>query len=386
MLKQPGRKAPRSHFLPKAPGTGRHRQLAIAHDQFVIRGGGERLVKLLAKTLPGDIFTGSTHADSFPLHELPGRIFDLKAHSALPGLKTFQLARAFRHRTRALGDYHTVLYSGVAAPLGIDNHRCGRNVFYCHTPPRFVYDKKAHYLSQLNPASALALRALNQWFRPQYEKAVERMDLIIANSRNIQQRIRQHLQRDSVVVYPPCETRHFAHASSNTANQGDYYLSTARLDPLKRIDVIIRAFKRLPEKKLLVASGGSELEKLKKLAAGAPNIRFTNWLDEDRYRQLLGECLATIYLPRDEDFGMSPVESMAAGKPVFCSDHGGLRETVIDGETGFYVDESRLGDSLVETLQQHGPDKLRSMRPACQHRAEQFDSQIFLQRMTELLA
>jgi len=335
MLKSARQNAPGSHYLPKC----QKKQLAIAHDQFVIRGGGERLGRELALALGADIFTGSTHADSFALSDLPGSVIDLNAASALPGLKTHQLARAFRHKTHALRDYHTVL------PLAIASHPSGRNVFYCHTPPRFIYDKKSHYLSQLNPFAALALRGLNQWFRPQYEKAVERMDLVIANSRHIQQRIRRHLHRDSVVVYPPCDTRYFAEASRQSSSQGDFYLSTARLDPLKRVDVIVRAFKRLPHKKLVVASGGSELEKLVQLADGASNIHFTNWLDENHYRQLLGECLATVYLPQDEDFGMSPVESMAAGKPVFCSDHGGLQETVINGETGFYVDESPVFSS-----------------------------------------
>jgi glycosyltransferase involved in cell wall biosynthesis len=355
--------------------------LAIVHDQFVIRGGGERLVLDLVNALRADLIIGSHHPDSFPLQNLPGQVQNLQANTALPGLKTRQLARAFQTRTRSLSDYASVLYSGLAAPLAVSNHRQGRNVFYCHTPPRFLYDKQQHYLNQLNPLAALALRGLNRWFRPRYEKAVDCMDLIVANSSHIQQRIRTHLGRDSVVVHPPCQTERFA----VQATTGDFYLSTARLDPLKRVDVVIRAFRRLPHKKLVVASGGSERQRLQKLAQGASNIHFTGWLDDQQYPRLLAEALATIYIPRDEDFGMSPVESMAAGTPVFCSDHGGLLETVIDGETGFYIDESRLEEALVEKIQSHQPAQLRAMAKACQARAQHFDSRLFQQRMAELL-
>ncbi len=361
--------------------TGASKNLAIVHDLFTIRGGGERLVLELVRGLGCDLTTGDITKDSFPLEKLPGAITNLRANTIWPGLKTWRLARAFTRKTSHLSNYYSVLYSGVAAPLAIAHHDNGRNVFYCHTPPRFLYDKQDHYLKQLPPPARWVLRALNHWFRPRYEKAVQRMDLVVANSRNIQARIQHYLGRDAVVVHPPCHIQKIQRSTTS----GNFYLSTARLDPLKRVDVIVRAFMRMPDKRLVVASGGSELKTLKKMAAGFSNIHFTGWLPEEKYIRLLNECLATIYLPKDEDFGMSPVESMAAGKPVFCSDHGGLLETVLHNETGFYIDETRLEEALIEAIQSHSPEKLRNMASACHRQARRFDLDIFIQRMRDLM-
>ncbi len=369
-----------SHFFSQ-PAS---KPLICVHDQFIIRGGGERLILELARALQADLMAGTVSSDSFPLETLAGSVFNLNAPGRWPGLKTWQLVRAFQHHAHALRPYHTALYSGVAAPLAVHGHDTGRNVFYCHTPPRFLYDKKDHYLDALNPLASMGLKALNRWFRPRYEHAVSLMDVVVANSRHIQKRIKYYLGRDSVVVYPPCDTNRFSQAAKQ-AMPGHFYLSTARLDPLKRVDTVIRAFRRLPDKQLVVASGGSETQKLRALAGDASNIHFTGWLDDRQYEQLLAQCLATIYIPKDEDFGMSPVESMAAGKPVFCSDHGGLQETVINQETGFFIDETRLEDALVETISRVTPGQLANMQSACQHRAEDFDSSCFIKKMAALL-
>ncbi len=156
------------------------------------------------------------------------------------------------------------------------------------------------------------------------------MHVIVANSENVQRRIKRYLGHDSIVVYPPIDTESFVWGEP----QG-YYLSTARLTPLKRVATIVEAFVRMPDRQLVVASGGEDEAALRRVAPrGHSNIRFTGWTDEAQLRSLISGAIATIYIPVDEDFGMSPVESMAAGKPVIGVAEGGLLETIVPGRDG----------------------------------------------------
>lgn len=352
----------------------------IVHDLFHIMGGGERLVHTLAKGLEADLLTGHIGADTFDLSDLPGTVNNLQALSRIHGIKTWHLARAFRDHQPHARAYQAVIYSGVASPLAVRQYPQAKQVFYCHTPPRFVYDKKDHYMADMNPIKKWAFKRLIQWFQPQYEQALANMDVLLTNSKYVRQRIQNSLGLDAQVVYPPCDTQHFT-----WQGQSDFYLSLARHDELKRVDQIIRAFNRLPHKKLVVASGGEQTKHLRQLAKDNPNIRFSGWLSDQTLRDLMGQCIATIYIPTDEDFGMSPVESMSAGKPVICSDHGGLLESVNHQETGWYVSDDDLSEQLVETIEQLDARQAARMRQACEARAQQFDTTVFLQKIKEFL-
>jgi len=226
----------------------------------------------------------------------------------------------------------------------------GPKILYCHTPPRLLYDQRDFYFSQTAFLNRPAMMVLMYLYQKVYEDAVRAMDIIIANSENVQKRIKQYLSADSVVVYPPCDTTGF-----EWLGQEDYYLSTARPDLLKRVDVIVKAFLKMPDKKLVVVSGGSELGRIRKLAQDALNIKILGWVDEKRLAQLTGKCIATIYIPKDEDFGMSPVESMAAGKPVIGVAEGGLLETVKEGEPGILINVSQFYEVVIQAVMKMTP-------------------------------
>ncbi|MBT4288161.1 MAG: glycosyltransferase, partial [Deltaproteobacteria bacterium] len=226
-----------------------------------------------------------------------------------------------------------------------------------------------------------AMMELMYFYQKVYEDAVRSMDIIIANSVNVQKRIKQYLSADSVVVYPPCDTAGF-----RWLGQGDYYLSTARPDLLKRVDVIVRAFLKMPDKKLVVVSGGSELERIRNMAKNAQNIKILGWVDESRLVQLTGKCIATIYIPEDEDFGMSPVESMAAGKPVIGVAEGGLLETVKDGETGILIKAFPSYEDVIQAVIQMTPESAKTMRMDCEKRALRFRTQVFVEKIDSIVA
>ena len=353
----------------------------LLHDFFEIRGGGERLSLTLCHGLGLDLCYGFWTQNSYPASERKNlHCVDLDTFSAIPGWRTARQMQAFKSRTGFLKDYDTVMYSGVAAPMAITNHPSGKNVFYCHTPPRFIYDQRMFYLEQLPGWQRPVLNMLAQSLRRPYENAVRKMDVIIANSHNVRQRIQRFLGLDSEVVYPPVDIEAFQwHA------QGDYYLSTARLDRLKRVELLVRAFKQMPQKKLVVTSGGEALPRLQALAAGTQNIQFTGWVTNEQLRDLVGNAIATLYIPRDEDFGMSPVESMAAGKPVIGVRSGGLTETIVDEQTGLLLNPDPSVDEIVEAVERLSPKLASSMRYDCEKRATQFSNARFLSRMRRYL-
>lgn len=277
--------------------------------------------------------------------------------------------------------YDGCLFSGVYAPLALRSIHASRNLYYCHTPPRFVYDLRQYYSRNstfwLRPALALFRHVT----RITYENSVKGMDSIIANSNNVARRLKRFLGQDAAVIHPPVDLEHYYW---NVA--GDYYLSTARLEPYKRVDRIIEAFRQMPEKRLIVMSSGSEESRLRDLAQGAANIEFTGWCSEQKKAELLAKCIATIYIPMDEDFGISPVESMAAGKPVIGVAEGGLLETVQPNKTGVLIPEEPTPNTIIHAVGQLNRDSAEKMRSSCESRAQQFGTSRFITQIMYLLA
>ncbi len=127
------------------------------------------------------------------------------------------------------------------------------------------------------------------------------------------------------------------------------------------------------------------MEQLEEMARDAANITFTGWVGEKELRRLMGGAIATIYIPIDEDFGMSPVESMAAGKPVIGVREGGLLETVVHGETGLFIEPGDLEEGVVDAVRRLDARTARTMRRACEERAQRFSLERFVREMRPLL-
>lgn len=358
----------------------------IIHDRFQFRGGAERLVLDLARGLQADIVTEFWTDESFSRSEAPGKVLVLDAGE--PRVMVWRYFRAqwnFWWKTRGLlSSYDVIIFSGnnclsaALRPLARQ-----KIIYYCHTPVRYVYD----LLSERRSAEEAIWKRffyydIGKWLiRGIYRLGLSRMQTVIANSENVRERLQTYCQTESMVIHPPIRTDVF-----QWIDQGDYYFSFARLDELKRIDRIIEAFKQLPEKRLVIASGGAAEKDLHVLAAGAPNITFTGWIDDATLKNLIGRCIATIYIPINEDFGMSPLEGMTAGKPCIGVNDGGLRETIIDGKTGILVPPECRVQDLIAAIQSLTPERALAMRPACEEQATRFDLPIFLRKIGEAIA
>lgn len=352
----------------------------LLYDFLSVYGGAERVLATLQAHWNSDVCVGFKRAASFGDQIPDHHLLDLHADHRLAPVMLAKVMRAFkRDGERVARHYPVRVYAGSYSVLAHRADHPGRSLYYCHTPPRFLYDLRDHYSHTLPAWQRPLLAALRGWLQPRYETAVKGMQIVMANSRNVQQRLKTHIGIESHVVYPPVDTDLFSWISD-----GDYFLSTSRLEPLKRVDVLVEAFKTMPQHTLVVASGGSEFDRLKRMAADAPNIRFTGWTSDTQLRRLVGEARATLYVPKDEDFGMSPVESMAAGKPVIGVAEGGILETVSHDETGILI-EHLHPDTVREAVAQMSQIRSLTMRAACEQKAAAFSRAEFCRSIDSIL-
>ena len=219
----------------------------ILHDEFAFKGGGERLVHILCRDLKADLAFGYRNNKTFNLDKLPNKLINLESQSNLAVWRTIKRLHTFRNKTKFLNKYKNVIYTGQNSSLAVSNHSEGKNIYYCFTPPRSMYDLKESHLASQTPLERLRHVLYNAFYQPLYENAIRKMDLILADSKNVQNRIQKFLGLESIVLYPPCDVDKF-----NWMGQEGYYLSTARLTSYKRVDIIIQAFIKLPQKDISI--------------------------------------------------------------------------------------------------------------------------------------
>ncbi len=356
------------------------KQTIVLHDYLQHKGGGERLVLMLARALHSKLIVGFRTDGAFDPKEF-GVECETLGHSVdYPGFRYLAIQWWFRRRTKWLQTYDAVVFSANCIQAARNCRRDARTIFYCHTPIRNAYDLYGFYLSRMPWWKASLYRIFCAFIRYNYERDLRNIDIIIANSKTIQERIKKYLGRDSVVVYPPIDTKKF-----RWIGQEDYYLSYARVDLVKRVTDIAEAFKQMPEKKLIIASTGTETERLKEIIKDAPNIIYVGRISDDELKVLVGNCIANIYIPKDEDFGMTVLEGMAAGKPCLGVAEGGLCETIDHEKDGYLLPTNPSVDDITRGIQYLSPAKCREMKIACQQKADQFREEVFIERMKNII-
>ena len=348
----------------------------LVYDNLQVAGGAEYVTKVMLAELPFEQLLVN-YAEVDVVKTLGFDESDLTTLSKpIRSAPLSMLSSAYKFwRYKDEIQYDTVLVSGIFAPLIARNVKARQILYYCHTPPRFLYDLKPFYKKSLGSIQWFLLRSFSVLYKRLYEDSFKHIDKVIVNSKNVQTRLSTYLDVESTVIYPPCDTSYEGNES-----QG-YFLSTARLEPYKRVDLIVDAFMRMPDKQLIVMSGGSMFDALKSKAKGCDNIHFTDWVDEHQKRTLIGHCEATIYIPENEDFGMSPVESVSACKPVIGVNEGGLKETIKHKKNGYLCETNSLIDEIckaTEFVKQLNTKNIHSQ-------ALKFDKAIFLAQLGKIL-
>ncbi len=356
----------------------------VVYDYLRVFGGAERTLSYLLDSLddPHLIIGGQDQPDRADqwFSGVPVTDLGIRATSpvALAAKCAFQLARA-NVRPRA---EERVVFAGAYAPIAARRVSPeSQAAYFCFSPPRFAYDLRNYYRGRLEFWKRPAFDLLVRYVRRQMSAGLAYIPDTITISRTIQARVQEYTGRRSDVVYPPVEVDRFAWRPSN-----GYFLSTARLEAYKNVASIVRAFQAMPEEKLIVASGGSQYEELTRMAEGSDNIMFTGWLGDEKLASLIANCRATIYLPEDEDFGISPVESLAAGKPVIGIASGGLEETLSEGKTAALIAPDDLGpDGIRAAVKGMSDEVALSMKEACERAAAPFSPDRFKLEIRRLL-
>lgn len=352
----------------------------ILHDTFLYKWWWERLILMMAKSLNADLASGFFSKWSFDLRKewFKGKMISISNEVFKKWFRHFKLKFAFLFKTKFLKDYETVIFSWDSISAVRNCSKNMKKIYYCHTPPRYLYDLKEIYIKKVPFLLKPAFLFISYIFRKMYERDISKMDLILTNSINTQKRIKKFLWIDSKILYPPVDLDEFKFIS-----QKDYYLSFARLSDAKRVDKVVEAFKKLPDKKLVIIywENDPQREKIFDLAKDCKNIEFKTLPWNVGFTDYVGNCIATIYIPIDEDFWMSPVESMAAGKPVLWVNEGWLKETVIDKKTWVLIPEWAKIEDIIEAVEYLTFEKCLEMRKACEARARDFSLEEFKNKL-----
>jgi len=231
-----------------------------------------------------------------------------------------------------LHEYDLVISSSSAFGKAAITRPGALHICYCHTPMRFVWDYERYMEREQygSPIRAILIPVLRR-FRTWDVKTATRPTLYVANSTVVADRIKRFYGRESIIVPPPVAVQRFTPASKAE----DFYLIVSRLNPYKRVDLVVKAFNDLG-RKLVIIGDGPDRAVLQKMAR--PNITFLGRLPDPEVASYYARCKALLF-PGDEDFGIVPLEANAAGRPVIAFKAGGALDTVIDGETGIFFSE-----------------------------------------------
>ncbi|KKQ60851.1 MAG: Glycosyl transferase, group 1 [Parcubacteria group bacterium GW2011_GWE2_38_18] len=361
-------------------------KMAVVHDHLGFCGGGERTVLLIANSLGADFITAYASPNTFPelQKDLGSKLIILSKRVIYTRVVRFFWLRALFWKNKKLfKNYDLVIASSPTATEVVANYskpNCVR-IVYTHTTPRrifdqYVYSKKTYPLI-LQPLFALFVK----FWRWTYIRASMKFNFNIANSNCVKKRVEDHTGGEvNAVIWPPIITENF-----KWLGQSDYYISWARIDELKRIELIVEAFKKMPEKKLIVASTGPRYQAIKNLAAGHKNIQVLGWVTDDKLFELVGNCLAAIYIPVDEDAGMTHLEANAAGKPAIVVAEGGLVESTIDGETGILIKSKPSVDDLIKAVKLMTPEWCISKKEICIQHVKEYDKEIFIKKINQVI-
>lgn len=350
-------------------------RIALVHDFFTQWGGGERVLKTFTEIWPdAPIFVIAKDqklVDEF----LPGKKVTASFLQNWPGMpKAFKYYLSFMPRAIEsfdFSDFDVVLSDSSAYAKGAITKSPAKHICYLHTPTRYLTSDKKEYLATApiplpligQPIVKMMLKHLTKWDL----QASKRPDYLIANSKFIAKRTEQYYDRTpDEVLFPPVDTTQFKIVNKI----GGYWLVLGRNEPYKRTDLAVLAANQL-SLKLKVVGGGTKLSQLQKIAG--PTIEFLGRVSDAELADLYAHAIGLIFPPK-EDAGMTPLESMASGRPVIAYGEGGALESIVPGVTGEFFNEQTV-ESLMEALKIFDPSKYDPQK--IRQHALMFDKELF---------
>ncbi len=360
------------------------RRTGLVHDYIKEFGGAERVLRTLSDMYPkAPIYTAFRVKDSECDNAFKDR--EIRESFLAPLLKIWKLYSPLRFltplvwRSMDLSEFDLVITSASwYITRGFKVSENTKVICYCHTPPRYLYGYDTSINLQKYWPVKIYAWVVNHFLRLYDAWAAETVDVWIANSLNVQRRIKKFYRKDAIVIYPPLEVESFINESKNVKKK-DYFLIVSRLVGNKGLEEAAKAAKK-EGFKLKISGSKAGLsgisERLIKL--GGNKVEFLGRVDDERLVKLYAEAIGFIALARDEDFGITPVEAMASGTPVIAFNGGGFKESVVDGVTGVLINDTSeltIGKAVKKIINTKW-DKNKLQQQARKFSRERFEKEI----------
>ena len=360
-------------------------KVALVHDFLTDFGGAERVLHVLAEMFPeAPIYTLLYDQKKAPKW-LEGRevhtSFLQKWPAFLRKRKKWLLpVLPVAPETFNLRDFDLVISSSGAWSKGIVTRLNTMHIAYLHSPMRFVWDANNEYLREQKKNSFINFFAgfIKNKIRIWDYVATERPDYLIANSQYTKERIKKYYGQESAVIYPPVSMVQTAEVI--TTKQKNYFLVVSRLSPYKKIDVIIEAFNKL-ELPLVIVGTGTHEKYLKSIAN--KNIKFLGFQSDEKLGEIYALARCFVFASTD-DFGIAPVEAMLAGVPVLAVRKGGVREVIVEGETGEFFDTATT-EVISDGVRRFLENEKNYDREVIKKRAAEFSEERFKKEIGEFI-
>jgi glycosyltransferase involved in cell wall biosynthesis len=357
-------------------------KVAIFHNYMDNIGGAEVVGLTLARELKADFY--STNIDTEKIEKMGFKNLNMISIGKVPINAPFrQQSALLRFRLLDLKDkYDFYIMDGDWAMSGAVRNK--PNLWYVHSPIREIWD--LYEFTRLNNIPPLQRPVFDLWVylnRHLNRKYVKHVQNLACNSKNTCSRLQRYLGRQGEVIYPPIETSRFCYKSS-----GDYWLSVNRFISHKRVDIQMKAFSKMPEEKLIVVGCYEKSRHFQQYASyieglKPDNVEILKWVPQNELLDLYSNCKGFITTSKDEDFGMTPVEAMASGKPVIAPNEGGYRETVIDGITGRLLDDIDP-EKICHAVKEIG-EHPEQFKDECLKRASDFDTSRYILKIRNII-
>ncbi len=355
-------------------------KIAIVCDWLTNNGGAEKIILALHRLFPrAPIYTSIYNPEKMP--EFRDAIIYTSRIQKMPwAMEKHQLYLGMMPRVFEefnLDGYDIVISSSHSCAKGIITKPKTLHICYCHSPMRYAWENSHQYIQEyvmngsIKRLAPLFLHKIRMWDR----LSADRVDFFVANSKHVQQRIHKYYRRPSTVIYPFVNVKDF----KVSTKRDDFYLAVGRLTPYKRFDLIVETFNQLRKPLKIVGTG---VAKKKLVAQAGRNIEFLSNVTESRLAELYGLAKGFIF-PQVEDFGITPLEAMAAGCPVIAYKKGGALETVLEKKTGIFFDEQNAV-SLKAGIEKF--EKMEFDPFSIRVHAEKFDRKVFENKMLEFIA
>ena len=357
-------------------------RVAIVHYWLVGMRGGEKVLEEFCRLFPqADIFTHAYVPEKtsalIKSHRITTTFIARLPFATRFYQKYLPLMPAALEELDLTG-YDLVISSESGPAKGVITHPNAVHICYCHSPMRYLWDQYPTYRGNAGRLTRLAMSLMMPFLRVWDVASAARVDRFVANSSFIARRIAKAYRRESTVIFPPVDVEAFTIAARP---RRDFYLCAGQLVPYKRVDLAIAACNRLG-RRLVIVGTGPETARLKAMAG--PTVEFRGWASFEELQDLTRNCRALLF-PGEEDFGIVPLEAMAAGRPVIAFGSGGALDTVVEGETGVFFNE-QSGEALEGAIErceriESGFDPQRIRR-----HARSFGGDVFRERFGAFVA